>query len=180
MRATWSFVTGLVLLLALGACTQRNREYDPLSAPPPPPAAVLAPALDSLPLDRKLARMQQLLDEALVRGVTAQGSTRIVAVEMLSDRLLEVPPPFARLRSGYSTETLLRKIQSLADRVVAELRREDTDERTAVADTRALRDEIAGLRRELSLGGTGAPPSLDSLLATIPRTQGVPQGEPTD
>lgn len=177
MRGFWMLAGGV---LTLAACTQRNREYDPLSAPPPPPAAVLAPALDSLPLDRKLARMQQLLDEALANGITGPGSTRIVAVEMLSDRLLEVPPPFAWLRTGYATEARLREIQSLADRVVAELRRDDTDEAIAATDTRELRNDIVNLRRELALGGTAAPPSLDSLLASIPRSEGIPPSELTD
>lgn len=166
--------------LFVAACAQRNREYDAISGPPPPPAAVLAPALDSVPLDTKLARMQSLLDTALVNGVTGVGSARVVAAELLSDRLLEVPPPVAWLRAGYSTESHLRQIQEQADRVVAELRREDVDENVAVADTRALRDQIVRLRKELALGGTTPPAPIDSILATIPKNLGIAQGEVTD
>ncbi len=167
-------------LIALAACAQKNPEYDALSAPPPPPAAVLGPALDTVPLPTKLARMQGLLDDALRRGITGQGTTRIVAVKLLADRLLEVPPPYPWLRDGYFTDTRLRQIQSLADRILAELRRDDVDETVAMNDTRGLRDEVARLRQELALGGGRPPVPMDSILATIPRQAGIGQGEQTD
>ncbi len=167
-------------LLALAACSQKNPEYDPMSAPPPPPAAVLGPALDSVPLPAKLARMQDLLDDAIAHGITGQGTTRIVAVKLLSDRLLEVPPPFPWLRAGYSTDARLRQVEALADRVLSELRRDDVDENVAMADTRQLRDAVAQLRRDLALGGAPAPVPVDSLLATIPQQAGIGQGEATD
>ncbi|HEX9107905.1 MAG TPA: hypothetical protein VF832_11765 [Longimicrobiales bacterium] len=178
MRA-WYGCAGLALL-ALAACTQKNPEYDALSAPPPPPAAVLGPALDSVPLATKLARMQALLDDAVAHGITGQGTTRIVAVKLLADRLLEVPPPFPWLRDAYYTDTRLRQVQALADRILAELRRDDVDESVARADTRALRDAVARLRQELALGGTHAPVPVDSLLASIPKEAGIGQGEVTD
>jgi len=172
--AHWK-VGAVPALLALAACTQKNPEYEAMSAPPPPPAAVLGPALDSVPLQAKLARMQGLLDEALAHGITGDGNARIVAVKLLADRLLEVPPPFGWLRTGYSTESKLRQIQSLADRLLSELRRTDADEKVATADTRQLRASIASLREQLAQGGGAPPPSLDSLLAHIPRSAGVPQ-----
>ena len=178
--AHWKVGAVPVVLLALGACTQKNPEYEAMSAPPPPPAAVLGPALDSVPLQAKLARMQGLLDEALSHGITGDGSSRIVAVKLLADRLLEVPPPFRWLKAGYSTEAKLRQIQSLSDRLLSELRREDADENVARADTRQLRASVAGLRAQLAQGGGAAPPSLDSLLAQIPRTEGVPQAGAAD
>jgi len=167
-------------LCALAACAQKNPEYDALSAPPPPPAAVLGPALDSIPLSAKLARMQGLLDDAVDHGITGQGTTRIVAVKLLADRLLEVPPPFPWLRDGYYTDTRLRQVQSLADRILAELRRDDVDENVAMADTRELRDAVARLRQELALGGGRAPIPVESLLAAIPKQAGIGSGEPTD
>ncbi len=167
-------------LLALGACTQQNPEYEAMSAPQPPPAAVLGPALDSVPLQVKLARMQSLLDDALNHGITGDGSARIVAVKLLADRLLEVPPPYSWLKAGYSTESKLRQIQSLADRLLSELRREDADENVAKADTRQLRTSIIRLRGELAQGGGPPPPSLDSVLAQVPRTAGVDQAGAVD
>lgn len=175
----WKLVA-VPALLALAACTQKNPEYEAMSAPPPPPAAVLGPALDSVPLQAKLARMQRLLDEALANGVTGEGSARIVAVKLLADRLLEVPPPFSWLKAGYSTESKLRQIQSLSDRLLSELRRDDADETVAAADTRQLRASIARLRNELGQGGGAPPPSLDSLLAQIPRSAGVSQAGAAD
>ncbi len=167
-------------VLAVAGCNQKNPEYDAMSAPAPPPAAVLGPALDSVPLPAKLARMQALLDDAVAHGITGQGTTRIVAVKLLADRLLEVPPPFPWLKAGYFTATRLRQIQSEADRVLAELRRDDVDEKVAMADTRQLRDSVDRLRRELVLGGGPAPVPVDSLLAQIPRQAGLTPGEPTD
>lgn len=144
-----------------------------MSAPPPPPAAVLGTALDTIPLQVKLGRMQSLVDDALAHGITGDGSSRIVAVKLLADRLLEVPPPFRWLRSGYSTEAKLRQIEALSDRLLSQLRREDADESVATADARQLRRSIGQLRAELALGGTNPPPTLDSLLATIPREAGI-------
>lgn len=169
-----------VVSLAPAACTQRNPEYEPMSAPPPPPAAILGPALDSVPLPAKLARMQRLLDDALAHGITGQGTTRIVAVKLLADRLLEVRPPFPWLKAQYYTDARLRQIEALADRVLIELRRDDIDESVALADTRQLRDEVARLRRELAMGGGRAPLPLDTLLASVPREAGVAEGEATD
>lgn len=173
-------VVAVPALLALAACRQQNPEYEAMSAPPPPPAAVLGPALDSVPLQAKLARMQGLLDEALARGITGDGSSRIVAVKLLADRLLEVPPPFSWLRAGYSTESKLRQIQSLSDRLLSELRRDDADQAVATADTRQLRASVVRLRGDLARGGGTPPPSLDSLLSSIPRTEGVPQAGAAD
>ncbi len=170
----------LVASLALAACTQKNPEYDPLSAPPPPPAAVLGPALDTVPLPAKLARMQDLLEDAIAHGITGQGTTRIVAVKLLADRLLEVPPPFPWLKAGYSTDSRLRQVEALADRVLSELRRDDVDESVAMADTRQLRDAVARLRQDLALGGATPPVPIDTLLATVPQQAGIGQGEATD
>ncbi|MBX6362498.1 MAG: hypothetical protein IRZ00_01410 [Gemmatimonadetes bacterium] len=154
-------------LVAVAGCRHSNPEDEPMSAAPPS-AALLSPALDSLPLDAKLTRMQQLLDAALVTGPTTDaGRVNAFAAEVISDRLLEVPPPFAWLRSAYGTEARLRQIQSLADRIVAELRRADTSEAELTADIRLLRKRVATLRAELAQGGTAAPWPLDSLLAQI-------------
>lgn len=171
-RAMW---LAAAALMALTACKQKNPEYDPLSAPAPPPAAVLGPTLDSVPLPAKLARMQALLDDAVAHGVTGTGSARIVAVKLLADRLLEVPPPFGYLKDGYSLESRLRQVEARADRILAELRREDADEHVVAGETRALRTQVASLRRELALGGSLPPPSMDSLLATIPRNPSISQ-----
>ncbi len=181
MRLTPAFAAlALGALLAPAACSQKNPEYDPMSAPPPPPAAVLGPALDSVPLAAKLARMQGLLDDALAHGITGQGTTRIVAVKLLADRLLEVPPPFPWLKAGYATDSKLRQVEALADRVLSELRRDDVDENVAMADTRQLRDTIGQLRRDLALGGAPQPVAVDSLLATLPQQAGIGPGQATD
>ncbi len=161
--------------LALAGCNQRNPEYEAMSAPAPPPAAVLGPALDSIPLPVKLARMQGLLDDAVAHGITGGGSARIVAVKLLADRLLEVPPPFSMLKDGYSLEARLRQVEARADRILSELRREDADEGAVMNETRTLRMQVASLRRELALGGAPNPPPLDSLLATIPANPSISQ-----
>ncbi|HET9986015.1 MAG TPA: hypothetical protein VFQ38_20615 [Longimicrobiales bacterium] len=156
-------------LLAAAGCRHSNPEDEPISQPAPPPAAVMSPALDSLPLDAKLSRMQQMLDAALVAGPTTNaGRIDVFAAEVISDRLLEVPPPVAWLRTAYGTESRLRQLQSLADRIVAELRREDTSEAALTADIRLLRKQVAALRGELAQGGTTAPWPMDSLLTRIP------------
>lgn len=168
-------VLPVVALLALAACTQKNSEYEAMSAPPPPPAAVLGPALDSVPLAAKLARMQALLDDAVTHGITGGGGARMVAVKLLADRLLEIPPPFPLLKDGYSLESRLRQVEARADRILSELRREDVDESVATDETRKLRDQVAALRHELALGGARNPPPLDSLLATIPQNPSTSQ-----
>lgn len=172
MTLTKTILPALVAGALLAACAQRNPEDSALSAPPPPPAAVVA-GLDSVPLDAKLARMQVLLDESLEDGPAGSGRNNLIAVELISDRLLEAPPPFAWTRDGYSTDARLRQLQSLADRIIAELRREDPDHAPLVADVHTLRSEIAAIRSELALGGGPAPPPMDSLLAQIPIEHGA-------
>ena len=164
-----------VALLALAACTQKNPEYEAMSAPAPPPAAVLGPALDSVPLSAKLKRVQALLDDAVAHGVTGGGSTRMVAVKLLADRLLEVPPPYSMLKDGYSLGSRLQQVEARSDRILSELRREGVDEAVVADETRRLRDQVAALRHELALGGAPNPPPIDSLLATIPRNHSTAQ-----
>ncbi len=164
-----------VALLALAACAQKNPEYEAVSAPPPPPAAVLGPALDSIPLPAKLARMQALLDDAVTHGITGGGSARMVAVKLLADRLLEVPPPFSTLKDGYSLESRLRQVGARADRIRSELRREDADEGVVTDETRRLRNQVVALRHELAQGGAPNRTPVDSLLATIPRNPSTSQ-----
>jgi hypothetical protein len=166
-------------LLAAAGCRHSNPEDEPMSRAAPPPAAVLSPALDSLPLDAKLSRMQQMLDAALVSGPTTEaGRVDVFAAEVISDRLLEVPPSVAWLRTGYGTEARLRQLQSLADRIVAELRRDETSDSALTADVRLLRRQVATLRGELAQGGTRAPWPMDSLLSQIQteHTAGGSQG----
>jgi hypothetical protein len=155
-----------VALLALLAGCRHTQDEDGVSGPVPPPAAEITAITENMPLDQKLALMQADLDDALRQNLKGTAPTRIYHAEAISDRLLEAPPPFTWLRGAYSTETRLRQIQALADRCVAEVRRQEA-EPVVRADVRDLQQEIVRLRAELAAGGGARPASLDSLLAGV-------------
>lgn len=140
-----------------------------MSMPPPPPAAMIAPVRESMTLDEKLARLEAELDAALrMEHLDDAARVRLFRAEAITDRLLEERPPVAWLARGYEVEANLRQLQSLADRIVAELRREEP-EAMIREDILRLRREVGQLRPALAMPGGGAlPVPLDSLLAGVP------------
>jgi len=140
-----------------------------MSAPPPPPAALIAPVRESMSLETKLARLEAELGLALERGdLDARARARIFRAEAITDRILETDPPFVWLAEGYDVEARLRQLQALADRVVAEVRRDEPKERV-FQDVARLKEQVARLRVALRTPGGMPPPPLDSLLAAVGR-----------
>lgn len=139
-----------------------------MSAPPPPPAAIIAPVRESMSLGEKLERLQTELDAALARGeLDAVTRARIFRAEAITDRILEAPPPFEWLAADYDLEAWLRQLQAMADRIIAELRRDELEQRI-LEDTGRLREAVVALRIELARPGAGTRPTpLDTLLAHI-------------
>jgi hypothetical protein len=158
------WIVCLAVLFVAGC--RRSSEEEDVAGPVPPPAAEMAAATEKLSLDQKLALMQGEIEAALKENLKGTALTRIFRAEAVSDRLLEAPPPFTWLRDAYATETRLRQVQALADRCVAELRRQAPDS-IVRADITELQREIAHLRSELAVGGGTRPASLDSLLAGL-------------
>lgn len=156
-----------LVLLAI-CCTWlacRRPQDDRQSTPAPPPAALLAPVRESMSLDEKLKRLEVELAAFLRSDVEESDAVlRLFRAEAITDRLLEAEPPVRWLASGYDLEARLKQLQALADRVVAQLRREPEREDVR-ADARALLLDVRALRLALAEGGTEAPLPLDSLLA---------------
>lgn len=129
----------------------------------PPPAAALSPAGTGLTLDQKLEQIDDALSRVLDRGLDDETRNYVYTAEALTDRLLEDQPPVEWLASGYDVEARLRQIQALADRLVAEMRREVASE-LVLADAASLRFATRDLRKQIAAGGEEAPPPIDSLL----------------
>lgn len=150
----------LALTLVAAACGGSN-EGEQL----PPPAAAIAAASDALTLEQKLERLDQQLGGVLETGLDENGRSSLYGIEALTDRLLEEEPLVEWLPSGYDVEARLRQIQALADRVIAEMRREVNSE-YVLQDIAALQFSVRDLRTRMQQPGAGdAPPPLDSLLA---------------
>ena len=155
------------VLLAVAAATgcQQNPEEDRMSEPPPPPASIIAPIQENMSLTEKLERLQAELDAVLAHGdIDDYARTRIYRAEAITDRILETELPFAWLQASYSVEAWLRQLQAMADRIVAQIRRSESEERI-LGDVARLRESVMVLRTEISREGGPMPPPLDSLLA---------------
>jgi len=160
-RVGWS----ILVLLAVGC--HRGEEVQRSAVAAPPPAVVLTSALESLGLEERLALLDRELAEGEARGeVDEHAIARFFRAEAITDRLLESNVPYPWLAEGYDLESRLRQIQSLADRVIAQIRRGATEEEI-LADVAGLRRQVAALRRAMGEGGGEAPPSLDALLAGV-------------
>ncbi|MGH7475916.1 MAG: hypothetical protein ACRELD_06485 [Longimicrobiales bacterium] len=154
----------LALLVSVASCRPRNLEEEAGAEPEPPPAAALAGAADTLTLQHQLAQLEALLAPAEESSDKATIESLAVQAEAVTDRLLETRIPFAQLANGYSVESRVRQLQSLADRVIARIRRDNGDPLIG-DDIRLLRASVASLRQEMSHGGGPARPPVDSLLA---------------
>jgi hypothetical protein len=156
MRKTW-----LLMLPLAAACARSNPEDAQVSSPAPPPSAALVRG--PVRLDQTLAQLEAEL-AAAIRG-DGNFSDHLINAEAITDRLLEAQLPFTYITArAYGVESMLRQIQSLADRVLAEMRtnvRQEIVER----DTRDIYNRVRDLRAALRAGGGAMPLSLDSLLA---------------
>lgn len=154
----------VVVLGVISAC-QQNPEDDLMSAPPPPPAAMIAPITETMPLEDRLQQLQHELDMALIRGQLDEETTiRLYRAEAITDRILESQVPYEWLAERYDLSARLRQLQSLADRVVAKIRREEEPE-LILADAMRLRRVVIDLRESIAAQGGEAPIPLEVLLA---------------
>jgi len=166
------FVAAGLLLVAVTAC-RRDLAEEQASAPAPPPAAEIAPVRDSETLDERLDRLSYELARAYEGRLEGDAVGRMLRAEAITDRLLEVKPPFPWLARGYSVDARLRQLQALADRIVAELRR-GTEPEELLDELQALMQAAEDLQVALREGGGDMPTPLDSLLAsTLPDTTSV-------
>lgn len=162
MKRTGLFYT----LLLLAACARAPGDDLP-AGPAPPPATLITAVTESMTLDGKLRFLEQELDRVLRAGeIDDRARIRVYLAEAITDRLLDNPPPYTWLAQGYDLEAKVRQLQALADRVVAEVRREEPNDEI-FADLTMLRRRVGDLRRDLSVPGRDAPPPLDSLLAGV-------------
>lgn len=154
----------LVLVILVAGCG-RGEMSESVAAPPP--AAMLTAALGSLSLDQKLSLLDQELIAGLERGkIDDHAIARYFRAEAITDRLLESTRSTTWLAEGYDLEARLRQIQSLADRIVSQIRRGSPESGT-LADVGLLRRQVADLRSALATSPGEAPPSLDALLASV-------------
>lgn len=144
-----------------------------------PPAAALS-AETGLSLESRLERLDADLGAVLDGDLDESSQAALLAAEAITDRLLEEQPGVEWLGTGYYVEARLRQIQALADRIVAELRR-DVARELILEDVAALRLAVRDLRERLHATNNGsAPPPLDTLLLASVNDRiglgGVPAG----
>jgi hypothetical protein len=155
--------TLLLLLPWIVSCQQSNPEEDAVSSPAPPPSMALAPIRGHVRLDQTLAQLESELAAAIRDD--GQFTERLTNAEAITDRLLETQLPFAWITSrSYGVESVLRQVQSLADRLLAQLR-SGVREEVVRRDAREMYQRVRDLRLALRAGGGAPPLSLDSLLA---------------
>lgn len=151
----------VLLLLTLTSCGESTS--DRMSGETPPAAAF---RLSGGEVDR-LSDELSALQEELERVATGE-SERLLNAEAITDRLLHAERPVDWLATRYDVEARLRQIQSMADGLVARLRRGASMERVE-QELAILRESVRDLQAQLSEPGGGrAPPPLDSLLAQDP------------
>lgn len=168
----------LLLLIIAAACEQSNPEESAVSGPAPPPAAALVPLKGADQLDQTLYLLEKELNAALAGDLDGDGQNRLVRAEAISDRLLETRLPFAWLSSqAYAVEPMLRQIQALADRILAQ-QRSGARKELIHRDLMDLRRKVVELRAALRAGGTHAPPTLDQLLAGYAADSGTISSDP--
>jgi hypothetical protein len=156
----------LLVCLGVTACA-RSDEVEVAAVGAPPPAVVLTSALGPLSMHEKLFLLEQELAAGTARGkVDDEAIARFYRAEAITDRLLASDVPFRWLAEGYDVDARIRRIQTLADRVVAQVRRGAADD-GILEDVVELRSQVAELRVALGVPGGDAPPTLDALLAGV-------------
>lgn len=126
--------------------------------------AALAQMRAGAPLDSMLWRLDQHLVNAMTGRLEGEAAIEFRQAEAITDRLLEARLPFEWITAEqYSVQSRLRQIQSLADRVLAELESASPREQMLL-DLRQLRTDVVRLREAITRGGGRAPPSIEQLL----------------
>ena len=170
--------TLILLPILLVGCGRETRDEPALSGPVPPGAALV-----SMPSNVSLDSALKLVEREIVLAQRGEGDfgARLQTAEAITDRLIETQMPFAWISSrSYGVEPMLRQIQTLADRIIAEYRSQARPEAIR-RDLDDLHELVRGLRLGLRAGGGPHPPTLDSLLArygadTLAATVATPSG----
>jgi hypothetical protein len=152
-----------ILTILVAACGSGNAKESRRTGSGQAPAAALAPMRSAVALDQALMDIER--DLGLALGDEDDQDEYLERAEARTDRLLETQMPFAWVRSrSYGVEPMLRQIQALADRILAE-RRNNSPRESIRRDMSDLRELVRRLRLGIHAGGGPQPPSLDSLLA---------------
>lgn len=151
------------LLLACLCLTAACRDSDPNTSSAAPPIAELGRVAGTL--DQALGLLERELSAAMESG--GDMKAHLERAEAISDRLLETQLPFTWLQDrAYGVASMLRQIQALADRIVAQqLWGGSVMTQRMLADLQDLQNKVRTLRAGLQGPGGPAPMSLDSLLA---------------
>jgi hypothetical protein len=170
-------VLSILLLAACGPTPQDER-------PAQSATAVMVAVQPGMPLDSLLYMMEQHLVNALAGRLEGDAANEFRRAEALSDRLLEARLPFEWIPDQqYSLGSRLRQIQSLADRVLAQLET-GVPRDTVLDELQLLREEVVRVRQLVARGGIRAPPPIDRLLEVgrdpraAPRAVGEAAGPP--
>lgn len=155
----------VILLIGLVGAGCDRFTSDGSGTPESVPPWAIVPLAAGMPLDELLGTLEDELDAALGDGVSEdEMSERLLRAEAITDRLLDSRIPFDWLEaSRYSVGSRLRQIQSLADRIVAQVQSR-APRAEVIADAEALRRDVGRLRAELAKGGGAAPPPLRELM----------------
>ena len=151
------------LLLVCLCLTAACRDSDPKTASAAPPIAELGRVAGTL--DQALGLLERELSAAMESG--GDMKTHLERAEAISDRLLETQLPFTWLHDrAYGVPSMLRQIQALADRIVAEqVWGGPVMDQQKLADLQDLQNKVKTLRAGLRGKGGMSPLPLDSLLA---------------
>ena len=152
----------LITVAIAAACGPRQPDD---ASPERATVAVLAEFRAGAPLDSMLWRLDQHLVNAMNGQLEGDAIAEFRQAEALTDRLLEARIPFEWISDEqYSVQSRLRQIQSLADRVLAQIETMAPREQLLL-DLRELRSDVVRLRQAIARGGGRAPPSIEELLA---------------
>lgn len=163
---------------AIAACDRSSPDGSASAQAPSPWAA--APLATGMPLDEMLDTLEHEIATALDDDTDdRERMERLIRAEAITDRLLDSRMPFDWLEEGnYSVGARLRQIQSLADRVAAQIQSR-APRANVLVEARDLLRIVRELRAGLAEGGTGAPPTLGELLAADSTAARPPPREDT-
>lgn len=150
-----------LFIICLGLVGCKNADEPAASALP----SVALSGRGAGTLDQALALLERELDAALEDDRNL--GVHLNRAEAITDRLLETQLPFTWLQdSAYGVASMLRQIQALADRVVAERASANPEVAPQMrADLQDLQKKVKELRAGLRGRGGPSPLPLDSLLA---------------
>lgn len=150
----------LLLVLFAAACGPASSTEGDAGAT----IAVMDEIEAGMPLDSMLALLEWQLEIALEGRLEGSAVDEYRIAEAISDRLLEARMPFQWLAAeDYSIESRLRQVQSMADRVLAQMQMSASRD-TMLSDLQSLHEDVVGLRRSIAAGGRRAPPTIHALL----------------